>query len=260
MLAIGLACVLAGRSLGGAAHGHAQPAASGGAGTPAPPAPPGPAVPPSQPLPAAGGGRQVLTQAPAATNQIALTVDDGYRDGVVAGYVDFAIRTGIHLTFCPNGLYAHAWAPHADQLKPLIERGQVQIVNHTFNHPDLRTLTDPQIRVELERNDEWVQKVFGISTKPYYRPPYGLHNEHVDGVADDLGYRNTVLWSGTLGDWKQITPESLLAHARQDLRPGVIMLGHANHPTVLGLFDQITDLIRQRDLNPVTLHEMFAAG
>jgi len=35
------------------------------------------------------------------------------------------------------------------------------------------------------------------------------------------------------------------------------MIGHANHPTVLGLFDQITALIAERALQPVTLDEMF---
>ena len=255
VLAVGLASVVAGCSSGDQAQGHAVPV-PGGAALARPPDRPSA---PSQQPPSAGG-RRVLTQAPTATNRIALTVDDGYRDEVVAGYVDFALRTGIHLTFSPNGLYAHAWAPHATQLKPLIERGQVQMMNHTFNHPDLRKLTDPQIRAELERNDEWVQAVFGVSTKPYYRPPYGLHNEHIDGIAADLGYPNTVLWSGSFGDWKQVTPEFLLAQARQCLQPGVILLGHANHPTVLGLFDQITDLIKQRNLDPATLNEMFAGN
>jgi peptidoglycan/xylan/chitin deacetylase (PgdA/CDA1 family) len=202
----------------------------------------------------------VLTRGPAGSNRIALTVDDGYANDVVAGYVDFAVRTGIHLTFSPNGVYSHAWAPHANQLKPLVERGQVQIINHTFNHPDLRKLTDAQIRTELERNDDWVTKTFGTSSKPYYRPPYGYHNEHIDGIANTLGYRNTVMWSGSYADSKVVTPEFLMAQAQKYLQPGVIMLGHANHPTVLGLFDQITALIKQRQLDAVTLNEMFATS
>ena len=35
------------------------------------------------------------------------------------------------------------------------------------------------------------------------------------------------------------------------------MLGHANHPTVLGLFDQISGIIHERGLQPVTLDEFF---
>lgn len=204
-----------------------------------------------------GNPTQVISRGPTAGNRIALTIDDGYSDEVVAGYVNFALRTGIHLTFSPNGLYAHAWAPHANVLRPLIERGQIQIINHTFNHPDLRKLTDQQIRDELERNEDWVRRTFGTSTRPYYRPPFGAHNAQVDGVAAELGYADTVMWDGTFGDDRVITSEYLMKQASEYLRPGVIMLGHANHPTVLGLFDQIMDLIRKRELDAVTLHEMF---
>ncbi|GAA4811053.1 hypothetical protein GCM10023200_56070 [Actinomycetospora chlora] len=35
------------------------------------------------------------------------------------------------------------------------------------------------------------------------------------------------------------------------------MLGHANHPTVLGLFDRIRELLSERDLQPATLDELF---
>src|SRR5262249_51987367 len=178
----------------------------------------GAAAPP--PPPPAASAPRVLTTAPTATNRIALTVDDGYRDEVVAGYVNFAVRTGIHLTFCPNGLYSHAWAPHDSQLKPLIERGQVQIVNHTFSHPDLRTLTDQQIRVDRERNGEGGQKVCGTGPGPSPRPPYGLPNEPVGGPAAALGTRNGVLWTAPRGDGKQAPPEAPPAPARRYLQPG----------------------------------------
>jgi hypothetical protein len=37
----------------------------------------------------------------------------------------------------------------------------------------------------------------------------------------------------------------------------MIMFGHANHPTVLGLFDQISQLVHDRQLRRVTHDEMF---
>ena len=244
LLAIGLASIVAGCTQ---PSGEQKPSQPGGA-------PPNWDVPTP---PVGAGPNRVLTRAPAPTRQIALTVDDGYSNEVVAGYLDFAVRTAIHLTFSPNGLYAHAWEPHATQIRTLAERGQVQLINHTFTHSDLRKLGDAQIRGELERNDEWINRAFGTGSRPYYRPPFGFHNEHIDGIARDLGYRNTVMWSGSFGDSKLVTPEYLLDQARRYLQPGVIMLGHANHPTVLGLFQDITDLIRQRRMTPVTLNEMF---
>ena len=104
------------------------------------------------------GASQVVIHGPTTDRRIALTVDDGTSAEVVAGYVEFAQRTGIHLTFSPNGIYNHAWAPHAPLLRPLIAAGQVQIINHTFSHHDLRPLSPPGIRDELERNEDWVDQ------------------------------------------------------------------------------------------------------
>jgi peptidoglycan/xylan/chitin deacetylase (PgdA/CDA1 family) len=217
--------------------------------------PPLPPIPPPHP-----GKPTTLSHGDRSGKKIVLTVDDGYCTGCVAGYVKFAKDSGIHLTFSPNGTYSHCWAPHADTLRPLLERQQVQIINHTFSHLDLNKMGDAQIRSELERNEEWVNKHFGITTRPYYRPPYGFHNEHVDGVAGELGYTKTVMWDGSYSDSEVITPQFLMSQAQKYLKPGVIMLGHANHPTVLSLFDQITALIKQRKLEPVTMDEMFGTS
>lgn len=236
--------------------GDSPPPSTSESEPPSPPTTP-PADPDVLPNGADGGGKGVLRHGPAGTRQIALTVDDGYCDDCVAGYVDFAERTGIHLTFSPNGVYDRAWAPHAAVLRPLIEAGQVQIMNHTYSHPRLTRLRASRVQRELDRNEQWITKTFGTSSRPYYRPPFGVHNATVDGLAAGLGFDRVVLWNGSFSDSTVITPEFLMSQARKYLQPGVIMLGHANHPTVLGLFDQITQLIQDRTLTPVTLNEMF---
>jgi peptidoglycan/xylan/chitin deacetylase (PgdA/CDA1 family) len=121
-------------------------------------------------------------------------------------------------------------------------------------------MTEAGIRDELERNDAWVVRTFGTTTRPYYRPPFGFHTPTVDGVAAGLGWTRTMMWNGSFSDSEVVTPEFLMAEARRYLEPGVINLGHANHPTVLGLFDQLTALIRERRLEPVTLDEMFGTS
>lgn len=219
------------------------------AATPLPP------IPPPHP-----GPTTTLSSGITGSNKICLTVDDGYCVDCVTGYVNFAQRTGVHLTFSPNGTYSSCWSPHADVIRPLLEQQQVQIINHTFSHHDLVKMTDAQVRTELERNEEWVNKTFGITTRPYYRPPYGFHNKHVDGLAGDLGYTKAVMWNGSYSDSTAITPQFLMTQAEKYLKPGVIMLGHANHPTVLNLFNQIMDLIKQRGLQPVTMDEMFGTS
>ena len=254
MLSIGAASVLTGCS------------ASPPAGGPGPALPTAPGAPPAQapslpPVPGAHPGpNEVVSRGPATGRRIALTVDDGTSAAVVAGYAEFAARTGIHLTFSPNGTYNREWAPHAATLQPLIALGHVQIINHTFTHRDLRTLTPTEVRDELQRNDDWVVRTFGITTRPYYRPPFGRHTSAIDALAGELGYTRTVLWNGSFSDSEVVTPRFLLAEAAKYFQPGVINLGHANHPAVLSCFDQLMDLIHSRDLTPVTLDEMFATS
>jgi peptidoglycan-N-acetylglucosamine deacetylase len=231
------------------------PEAPAAADAPAPPAPTEPPIPGPTP-----GPSKTLFSGPTDGGRIALTVDDGTCADCVRGYVDFVQRSGIHLTFSPNGTYAREWEPHAATLAPLIAAGQVQVMNHTFSHPKLTTLPDARVRSELERNEEWAERVFGVTTRPYYRPPYGVHDARVDGIAAELGWTRSVLWNGSYSDSTTVTPEFLMAQAESYLKPGTIMLGHANHPTVLGLFDRIENLIRERGLQPVTLDEMFGTS
>jgi peptidoglycan/xylan/chitin deacetylase (PgdA/CDA1 family) len=216
---------------------------------------PAPALPP---IPGRHPGKfRLVSRAPAPTSQIALTIDDGYCDECVTGYVTFAETTGIPITFSPNGAYRDSWDRQADRLRPLIERGQVQIANHTWSHPDLTKTGDAKIRDEIERNEDWIERRFGITARPWFRPPYGKHTTNTDGIAASVGFTNILLWNASFGDSTELTPEQLLGNAERYLQGGNILLGHANHRTVLGLFDRIQQLMYDRGLQPATLDTMF---
>jgi peptidoglycan-N-acetylglucosamine deacetylase len=212
-------------------------------------------IPPPHP-----GPPQTIYRAPGATNRIALTIDDGYCAPCASAYVDFAQATGLPITFSPNGVYASIWNPLASPLRDLIAQGQVQIGNHTFSHHNLLDLSDSAISDELERNDEWIQTSFGVTSRPWFRPPYGYHDARVDDVAANLGFTYVLMWSGTFGDSTPIAPRQLLQLASSYLRPGVVMLGHANHPTIIPLLDEIYAMISDRGLEPVTLDALFGTS
>jgi peptidoglycan/xylan/chitin deacetylase (PgdA/CDA1 family) len=213
-------------------------------------------------IPAARPGAPVLVwHGPAGTRQIALTIDDGYCGDCIAKYVDFAQTSGIHITFSPNGVYDSLWTPQImETLQPLIANKQVQIGNHTWDHADLRPLSATAIADELNRNEEWIETKFGITARPWFRPPYGYYNQRINSTAANLGFTNIMMWNGSFGDSEVISPPQLMNLAQQYLTPGTIMLGHLNHPTVLSLFGQIQSLIAERNLDPVTLDEMFSTS
>ncbi len=207
------------------------------------------------------GPPSLVWHGPAGTNQIALTIDDGYCGDCIAKYVAFAQSSGIHITFNPNGIYGRLWTPQVvETLEPLIANKQVQIGNHTWDHADLRPLSTSAIAQELNRNEDWIQATFGITSRPWFRPPFGYYNQRINDTAGNLGFTNIMMWNGSFGDSEAISPTQLMNLAQQYLTPGTIVLGHLNHPTVLSLFGQIQSLISERNLDPVTLDEMFATS
>ena len=213
----------------------------------------------SQPSPHPGSST-VVWSGPKGSQQIALTVDDGYCGDCITKYVEFAQSSGVHITFNPNGVYGSLWTPLVDVVQDMVANRQVQIGNHTWDHANLVGLSTTAISDEINRNEEWIQKTFGITARPWFRPPYGAYDDHVTEVAANLGYTRILMWNGSFGDSTVISPQQLINLAEQYLQPGTIMLGHLNHPTILSLFDQIQSIIAERSLDPVTLDEMFGTS
>jgi peptidoglycan/xylan/chitin deacetylase (PgdA/CDA1 family) len=199
-----------------------------------------------------------ITGLPGPGNCVALTVDDGASSEVVKLYTEFAARSGMRLTFFINGSRP-SWTDNAAALRPLVESGQIQLANHTWSHPDLTKLSTSGVIKELQLNEDFLHTTYGVSGKPYFRPPYGFHNAAVDAAARGIGYPVPVLWYGSLSDSGLITDEQLKSFATQWMQPQHIVIGHANFLPVTDCFDFLADLIRSRQLQPVTLNDYFVS-
>lgn len=256
LLAMGTAAALTG---GSEAQGDSLDTGSAGEGpfqlpeiAPAPrllPAPPGG---PKTPI-----GAGTITALPGGGSTMALTVDDGASPEVVGAYIEFARRTGARFTFFVTANY-DSWTIHRDALRPLVDSGQIQLGNHTWNHPDLTTLSAGAVASQLDQAKTFLRNTFGVDGTPFYRPPYGRHNGAVDKVAADLGYTVPTLWYGSLSDSGVITEQYLIDCARKYFNPQTIVIGHANHPAVTHCYDQLVDIIRERNLAMVTLNDVLA--
>ena len=223
--------------------------------TPVPPLKPAPLQQPPQhakvSLPAGA-----ITALPGNDALLAWTVDDGIDADVVLKYIEFAAATGTRLTFFINGADP-GWTKHAALLRPLVASGQVQLGNHTWDHPNLTKLSDSRVVEELQRNHDFISTTYGVDARPYYRPPYGFRNARVDRLAASIGYSTPVLWYGTLSDSGLITPEQVISFANQWFLPGHIVIGHANFPPVTTVFSQLSAMIHVRGLQTVTLNDVF---
>jgi peptidoglycan-N-acetylglucosamine deacetylase len=199
----------------------------------------------------------VLTRLPGDGNQLALTVDDGVSSAVVAAFGQFCRDTGTRLTFFVNGVNP-SWSDNAAALRPMVDSGQIQVANHTWSHPYLNRISLTAVRDQIQRNADFLRNTYGVDGTPYFRPPYGVHTADTDSVAADLGYPTVTLWSGTVGDSLPETEANLVAAATRSFAPQQIVLAHANLPTITHCYNQLSELIASRNLQTVTLNDVFS--
>ena len=210
----------------------------------------------SNPVPAARAWTGPQTGLPGEGKYIAWTVDDGADPEVVRAYAEFSRRTGTRLTFFINGQYP-AFRQHRDLLLPLVKSGQLQIANHTYSHAALTSLTDEQIVHELTRNDEEIVRLFGVSSKPYFRPPYGYYDARVLAAAASCGFTRPVLWYGSLADSSNISSAEVYAYAEKYALAQHIVIGHLNYRGVVSELDRIRALLDRRGLKTVTIRDYY---
>ena len=210
----------------------------------------------SNPVPEARAWTGPQTGLPGEGKYIAWTVDDGADPEVVRAYAEFSRRTGTRLTFFINGQYP-AFRQHRDLLLPLVKSGQLQIANHTYSHAALTSLTDEQIVQELTRNDEEIRRLFGVSSKPYFRPPYGYYDARVLAAAASCGFTRPVLWYGSLADSSNISSAEVYAYAEKYALAQHIVIGHLNYRGVVSELDRIRALLDRRGLTTVTIRDYY---
>ena len=246
-----------GASAGGSASGSASGSTSATASASSAATPSASATATSSnPVPAAHAWTGPQTGLPGEGKYIAWTVDDGADPEVVRAYAEFARRTGTRLTFFINGQYP-AFKQHRDLLLPLVKSGQLQIANHTYSHAALTGLTDEQIVRELTRNDEEIMRLFGVSSKPYFRPPYGYYDERVLAAAASCGFTRPVLWYGSLADSSNISSAEVYAYAEKYALAQHIVIGHLNYRGVVSELDRIRALLDRRGLTTVTIRDYY---
>jgi peptidoglycan-N-acetylglucosamine deacetylase len=122
-----------------------------------------------------------------------------------------------------------------------------------MNHPDLRTWSDQDVCTQLTRADQVISNLTGVTTRPYYRPPYGSRDARVRSLAAQIGYR-TVYWSTDTLDWQaSATSTSITNIVMSNLKNGAIILMHAGSQVESETLDGLMTRIEQQGYQMVTV-------
>ena len=185
--------------------------------------------------------------------RIALTFDAAGPSEPTARILDILAKHHVHSTFFITG----DWANLNPDLVRRIHNGGHEIGNHTMSHPDLRTLSDQGICTELNQAEQVISSFTGVTTRPYYRPPYGGRDNRVRTLAAQIGYR-TVYWTIDTLDWQTTaTPDSITKTVMGNIKYGAIILMHAGSQVESDTLDGLMTKIEQMGYQMVTVTQVL---
>jgi len=142
---------------------------------------------------------------------------------------------------------------------PDIPRQQVKlggVADHTWTHPDLRTLGAAGAASELRRTKTTLEQAAGERVT-LMRPPYGGRDATTDKVSHRLGLL-PVMWDSDTQDSLGAGSESILENATAGLRPGGIVLMHETKDTTLAVLPKILATAKQKGLSLVSIPQLLA--
>jgi peptidoglycan-N-acetylmuramic acid deacetylase len=241
----------------------AEPEATG---TPRPTRPPATQAPPQSrktPTPDTSGEppppawREVVRAAP-GNNRIALTFDAGASGEPLPRILGTLRERNIRVTMFFTGKFAEKYP---EGVKQAVADGH-EIANHTYSHLDSKTLSDEELAGELARTETIIRNLTGVSTKPYWRPPFGARDNRVLRVAATQGYRS-IYWTldslDSVGEAK--TPEFIFNRVTNT--PGVnldgaIILQHFGSDASADSLPRVLDRLHELGLKVVTVSELLS--
>jgi peptidoglycan/xylan/chitin deacetylase (PgdA/CDA1 family) len=178
---------------------------------------------------------------------VAVTFDDGPGD-YTAEVLDALDSRRAAATFFLQGVNV---ARHADAVTRMQAEGH-EIGNHTWNHPDLTKLTDPEIADQLARTSQAIQDASGQRPSTF-RPPYGAVDPRVLAQTD----LPAILWTIDTNDWQLPDDDTLLDRAVQQPKPGAIILLHDVHENTARMTPAILDGLLGRGYTLVTVQQLL---
>lgn len=234
--------------------------------SPGPPSSPTPApstfIPPA-PTPPADGSGLLVTHGARGGNAVALTFDMGGRTDPAGAIVQWLIDHDVRATVFPTGQLAATDATAKAVLKLVASRLDLfTLGDHSYDHPDFTTLSRAAMIDQVTRTEAAIESLIGLSTKPFFRPPYGAQGPAVRSAVASAGFVYTVMWDVDTIDWKATadggpTADDIVAKVLSRAQGGSIVLMHLGGWNTLEALPRIVAGLGDRGFEPVTLADLF---
>lgn len=179
---------------------------------------------------------------------IALTFDDGpgpYTQRLLDG---LAAR-GVHATFFELGMRAETYD---DTTRRIYSEGH-QVAQHGYNHPQLTSLSDDDVRWQINHTKDILNEVLGHSFTYVVRPPYGDYNSRVLSLLN----APAIIWSIDPVDWRDRNAYTVRDRIVSRAYDGAIILCHDIYSSTVDGALMAIDILQEQGYEFVTVNELY---
>ena len=186
--------------------------------------------------------------------KVAISFDAAWGEEKTDAIMQILEDHNVKTTFFLVGYWADRYP---DDVKRLFDAGH-EIGNHSTTHPHMSQLSDTQIKEELAKVSDNVEKITGVRPT-LFRPPYGDYNDRVVVVSRQEGYE-IVQWNVDSLDWKNLGIDHMINQVTKNLSPGSIILFHNNSQYITEALPTILDNIQKQGYEIVPVSELVISG
>ena len=183
---------------------------------------------------------------------VALTFDDGPATGKTEKLLDALAKNGSKATFFELGKNVDNM-PNSDKvLTRMIEEGN-ELGSHSYDHPNLFTLSDTQIKEQVDKTNKAIKDATG-QLPTIYRPPFGNGDDRITKMFNVPG----ALWTIDTVDWQSRNAQSVINIVKNsgDL-DGKVILMHSIYDSSVDAAIELIPWMKAQGYQLVTVSELL---
>lgn len=182
---------------------------------------------------------------------IALTINVAWGNEYIPTMLEILKKHHVSATFFLEG----RWVKENPSLAKMIVDAKQEVGNHSYTHPDMKTLSAGSIEEQLVKTNEMIEAATNQKVK-WFAPPSGSYRDEVVSIASRLGM-GTIMWTVDTIDWQRPEPSVLIQRVTKKAHNGAIVLMHPTSPTAQSL-DTLIQLLKKGGYKIGTVSELLS--